>query len=317
MENFAITVDDTGIATLSFDVPGKSLNTITASVQTDLDRIVERLRGDPAIVGAILRSGKATGFCAGADLKEMLGDIERWRGCDTPEERAVGVADAGGLSRRIRALETCGKPIVGIVEGLALGGGLELVLGCHHRLVVDNPDLKLSFPEVGIGLLPGAGGTQRLPRLIGLLAAMPYLLDAAPISLADAIAGGIFHRALPADALTDAARRWILDGGSAVAPWDEKGFKLPGGGPNTPSGYAQFGPAIAARLAGGHATAPAAILKCLYEGVQVPIDAGLRIENRYFFNTARSEEAAERIQSFLQSRSSRPKPVEGNARGTD
>lgn len=299
MENFSFEVDTSGIATITFDMPGRSFNTITQSVQRDLDVVVERLRSDPAIVGGILRSGKSTGFCAGADLKEMVGDIERWRCGDTPEERLAGVADASGLSRRIRALEACGKPVVAIVEGLALGGGLELVLGCHRRLAVDDATLMLRFPEVELGLLPGAGGTQRLPRLMGLVNSMPYLLDGTPITLEDALACSIVHQALPAGALVDAARKWILDDGTPVAPWDEKGFRIPGGGPHTPAGYMQFGPAMASRLAGGYAPAAAAILKCLYEGVQVPIDAGLRIESRYFYNTARSQAAGERVQAFL------------------
>ncbi|MFA7584578.1 MAG: enoyl-CoA hydratase-related protein [Novosphingobium sp.] len=311
MDNFTIEIDGDGIALVTFDVPGRSMNTITASVQRDLDELVIRLTDDPAIRGAVLRSGKASGFCAGADLNEMLDDIKRWRAARTQEELRDGVADAAGLSRRIRALETCGKPVVAVVEGLALGGGLELVLGCHYRIAADKTDLHIAFPEAGIGLLPGAGGTQRLPRLAGLAASVPYLLDCKPIALADAVTAGVFHAALPAEQLLEAARGWILGGGSAVAPWDEKGFKVPGNGPHSLAGYAQFGPAIAARLAGGQTPATGNILKCLYEGLQVPIDAGLRIESRYFFNTARSPQAAEHIAGFLASRASRVKPAPG------
>ncbi|MGD9665265.1 MAG: enoyl-CoA hydratase-related protein [Novosphingobium sp.] len=308
MDNFTIKIDGDGIALVTFDVPERSMNTITASVQRDLDELVIRISSDSAIRGAVLRSGKANGFCAGADLKEILDDIERWRAARTQEELRDGVADAAGLSRRIRALETCGKPVVAVVEGLALGGGLELVLGCHYRIAVDKTDLHIAFPEAGIGLLPGAGGTQRLPRLTGIAASIPYLLDCKPIALADAVAAGVFHAALPTEQLLDAARRWILEGGSGVAPWDEKGFKVPGNGPHSPAGYGQFGPAIAARLANGQTLAVGNILKCLYEGLQVPIDAGLRIESRYFFNTARSPEAAKHITTFLASRAARVKP---------
>lgn len=309
MNNFSIEIDGDGIALVTFDVPGRSMNTISKSVQRDLDTLAERLSDDAAIRGAILRSGKASGFCAGADLKEMVDDIESWRTAATQEELRAGVEDAGSFSRRIRALETCGKPIVAIVEGLALGGGLELVLGCHYRLAVDNADIKLSFPEVGIGLLPGAGGTQRVPRIIGIVAAVPYIVDGAPITLETAVATGLLHAKLPADQVMAEARRWILEGGSAVAPWDEKGFAVPGGGVHSAVGQTQFGPAMAARLAGGQKLAVGNVLKSIYEGSQVPVDAGLRIESRYFFVTARSEEARERVAAFLD-RKSGARPAE-------
>jgi 3-hydroxyacyl-CoA dehydrogenase/enoyl-CoA hydratase/3-hydroxybutyryl-CoA epimerase len=236
--------------------------------------------------------------------------MERWRTARTPEQLAAGVADAGGFSRRIRAIETCGKPVAAVLEGLALGGGLELALGCHFRVAADDPALRLALPEASLGLMPGAGGTQRLLRLMGIDAVLPYLLDGKRLSAADGLAYGILHAVVPAAVLIETARRWILDGGAEIAPWDQRGFRLPGGGPHGPAGYLSFGPAVAARRAGadGDQPATASILKAVYEGAQVPMDAGLRIESRYFFNTARSDQAREKVQAFLD-RPKRPAKV--------
>lgn len=309
MENFTIEIDGDGIALVTLDVPGKPVNVISQSVQRDLDALAERLRSDPAIRGAVLRSGKAGGLCAGADLAEMLEDIARWRIAQSQEELRAAIAEAGGYSRRIRALETCGKPLAAIVHGLTLGGGLELGLGAHYRIAVDDPTLRLALPEAGIGLMPGAGATQRLIRIIGMTAALPHLLDGAPFALVDALAGGIVHAAAndAAQAL-ERARQWILAGGDPVAPWDVKGFRLPGGGPHTQAGYQIFGPAMAARLAGPQDMPGIGnILKAVHEGAQVPMDAGLRIETRYFFNTARSTQAKAKIEAFFASRAARTK----------
>ena len=151
--------------------------------------------------------------------------------------------------------------------------------------------------------MPGAGGTQRLIRLVGIDAALPYLLDCRPIDPADALAAGILHARVPADQLVETARRWVLEHPQAVAPWDEKEFRFPGG-PHTPQGYRSFAPAIAARHAAAGADQPALanILKSVYEGAQVPIDAGLRIESRYFFNTVRSPQAKAMARTFFVSR---------------
>jgi 3-hydroxyacyl-CoA dehydrogenase/enoyl-CoA hydratase/3-hydroxybutyryl-CoA epimerase len=303
MKNFSIQTDADGVALVTFDVPGKSMNVISFEVQAELEQVVKTLRDSPDIRGAVLVSGKANGFCAGADLGEIIGHFDRWRAAESQDELRQGLAESGSLSRHLRALETCGKPVAVALGGMALGGGLELALACHHRVAVDDPKLRLAFPEAGVGLLPGAGGTQRLIRLVGIDAALPYLLDCRPIDPADALAAGLLHARVPADRLLETARRWVLEHPQAVAPWDEKEFRFPGG-PHTPQGYRSFAPAIAARHAASGAEQPALanILKCVYEGAQVPIDAGLRIESRYFFNTVRSPQAKAMARTFFVSR---------------
>src|SRR3546814_3126806 len=131
-------------------VPGRSMNAISASVQRDLDVLVAAIKSDDSIRAMVLQSGKESGFCAGADLTEMPADMARWRAAETEEEKRAGALDAGGFSQRIRAIETCGKPVAAVIAGLALGGGLELALGCHFRVAVDDPKLRLALPEASI-----------------------------------------------------------------------------------------------------------------------------------------------------------------------
>ena len=166
MENFKIDVDADGIATVTFDVPGRSMNTLTSSVMAEIPQVVERIRTDEAIKGAVLTSGKDTGFCAGADLGDMAGGMLGGAGLQE-------AYDAGWrLNGALRELETCGKPVAAAINGLALGGGLELTLACHYRVVGDDSKIQLGLPEIKVGLFPGGGGTQRLPRLIGVQAAL-------------------------------------------------------------------------------------------------------------------------------------------------
>ena len=142
MENFKIEVDGDGIALVTFDVPGRSMNTLTASVIKEVGELVERIKTDEAIKGVVITSGKTTGFCAGADLGE-LGGSGGLGGSDLQAAFDAGFA----LNKAFRALETGGKPVAAAINGLALGGGLEFVLACHYRVVADLPKLQLGLPE--------------------------------------------------------------------------------------------------------------------------------------------------------------------------
>ncbi|MBX9747543.1 MAG: enoyl-CoA hydratase/isomerase family protein, partial [Hyphomonadaceae bacterium] len=179
MENFKIDVDSDGIALITFDVPGRSMNTITASVIRELYEIVAKIKSDDAIKGVVFTSGKTSGWCAGADLGEMNERGVAAEGAPkTEDEKLKAQFERGfGLNRVYRDLETCGKPVAFALEGLALGGGLEFALAGHYRVVADNPKIKLGLPESKVGLLPGAGGTQRLPRLIGVQNAAMMILQ--------------------------------------------------------------------------------------------------------------------------------------------
>lgn len=298
MENFKIDVDADGIALITFDVPGRSMNTLTSGVMAEIPQVVERIKTDDAIKGAVLTSGKASGFCAGADLGDMAGGM--LAGGSLQE-----AYDAGWkLNGALRALETCGKPVAAAINGLALGGGLELTLACHHRVVGDNPKIQLGLPEIKVGLFPGGGGTQRLTRLIGVQAAMMAMTEGKSFRPNDAKGAGFVHDVVPAGTEVDAAKAWVKGGGKAVQPWDDKGFKQPGGGPYHPVGIQNFlvGNAMIRKQTYGNYPAATNLMKAVYEGIQVPMDAALRIETRYFIKTLMTPQAQAMIRSLFLSK---------------
>ncbi len=299
MNNFTLTVDDAGVALVTFDVPGRSMNTLTSEVMRELGEVVEQIRGDVAIRGAVITSGKASGFCAGADLAEMGGGLAGGGGTDA--DRAALFETVFGINKLFRAIETCGKPVAAAIGGLALGGGLELTLACHHRVVADNDKIQLGLPESKVGLLPGGGGTQRLPRLIGAMKALPLMLEGKSVSPAEALKLGLVHQVVAADQVVAAATKWVAYGGDAVAPWDKKEFKIPGGGPYTPATAQVFvmGNAMLRKQSFGNYPAQINIMRCVYEGLQVPIDAGLRIESRYFAKTLMTPQAKAMIRTLF------------------
>jgi 3-hydroxyacyl-CoA dehydrogenase/enoyl-CoA hydratase/3-hydroxybutyryl-CoA epimerase len=299
MDNFKIDIDADGVALVTFDVPGRSTNTITASVMTDLAAVVDRLKTDAAIKGAVITSGKASGFCAGADLNELGGGAsDAEAGSDAALKAQYDAIS--GLNTTLRALETCGKPVAAAINGLALGGGLEIALACHYRVVADNPKIKLGLPESKVGLIPGGGGTQRLPRLLGVMNAAPLLLEGKEQSPQEAKALGFVDAVVPAEEVVEAAKTWVKTG-DPVARWDKKEFKIPGGGPYHPSGIQMFlmGNAMVRKSTYGNYPAQMNILKAVYEGLQVPMDAALRIESRYFVKTYNTPQARAMIRTLF------------------
>ena len=298
MENFKIDVDADGIALITFDVPGRSMNTLTSGVMKEIPEWVERIKTDDAIKGAVLTSGKASGFCAGADLGDMAGGM-------LAGGSLQDAYDAGWkLNGALRALETCGKPVAAAINGLALGGGLELTLACHYRVVGDDNRIQLGLPEIKVGLFPGGGGTQRLTRLIGVQAAMTAMSAGSSWRPNDARGAGVVHEVVAKGSEVDAARAWIKGGGKAVQPWDEKSFKLPGGGPYHPAGIQNFlvGNAMLRKQSYGNYPAVLNLMKAVYEGAQVPMDAALRIETRYFIKTLMTPQAQAMIRSLFLSK---------------
>lgn len=277
MQTLKIQVDPEGIALVVIDLPGRPMNVLTPEFQAELASTIETIAEDPAIRGAILTSRKAGSFIAGADLKEMLTKFDQ--GVTAAEGAAMSMA----LNRLLRRLETCGKPVAAAMNGLALGGGFEVALACHYRVLAQ--DANVGLPEVGLGLLPGGGGTQRVPRLIGIEKAGPILLAGRPVKAAEALKLGLIHAVAPANEVVAMARKWLLESPRAVQPWDEKGYRIPGGaGPSAPHAARSFmaGTAVTAQNTQRNYPAALAILSCLYEGPQLAIDAGLRVESKYF-----------------------------------
>ncbi|MBU6257079.1 MAG: enoyl-CoA hydratase/isomerase family protein [Burkholderiales bacterium] len=276
-------VDADQIATLTIDYPGKSMNVIDQAFLDDLHAGIDRVAADPGIRGAIITSGKAA-FVAGADLVTMEANLDRMQ--DDPVD--VALHKYGALSRAVRRIETCGKPVVAAINGTAMGGGYEICLGCHRRVMSTAAGVVVGLPEVQVGLLPGGGGTQRLPRMIGVQAAMPWLMEGKSAAAAEALQAGLVDAVAAPEELLAEARRWLLGEPVARQPWDVKGYKIPGGGPLDPRVAPAFvvGNTMLMARTHGKLPAPLAIQSCLFEGLQLPIDKALRIESKYLLDTA-------------------------------
>ena len=275
-----------GVATLTWDCTGRSMNVLDEPSLTSLREHIEALRDRDDVRGVILTSDRDH-FAAGADL-ELVTGLFAMR-----DDPARLVEAASVFQHTLRALETCGIPTVAALPGTALGGALEVALACRHRILADNPRARIGLPEVSLGLLPGAGGTQRLPRMIGFEAALPLLLEGKKLSPAKALKAGLVDDVVEPDALIAAALAWLDTEPSAVAPWDARGYRVPGGAVQSKAGMQAFtaGNAMVRQKTYGNYPAPHAILSCVYEGLQVPIDVGLAIETRHFVRLLRSEQA--------------------------
>lgn len=301
--NFTVDTDADGIALVTWNMPDRSMNVFTEEVMNELDKIIDQVVADAAIKGAVITSGKDS-FSGGADLtmlQKMLAVFAKEKGKD-PEKAAKLLFDnAGRMGGLWRKLETSGKPWVSAINGTCMGGAFELSLACHGRVAADSEKVKMALPEVKVGIFPGAGGTQRVPRLTDQQQALQMLTTGQTLSPQKAKAMGLIHEIAEPGKLIETAKAMIRNGLKAVQPWDEKGFKLPGGQIYSPAGFNLWPPAIAIlrRETYGNYPAAAAILKCVYEGLLVPFDTGLRIEQRYFTEIMQSKEAAAMIRSLF------------------
>jgi len=304
MSNFKLDIDTDGIAVVTWDMPGRSMNVIDMDVIAELAAIVDKVEADAAIKGAVAISGKDT-FCGGADLTML----ERMAAVYADTVRAKGTEAAAQLvfdeSRKLsllyRRIETCGKPWVCALNGTAMGGGFELALACHQRIAADNAKTRLGLPEIKIGLFPGAGGTQRVARMLAPADALQFLLKGDQLKVERARAMKLIDNVVPPADLIKAAKDWIKAGGKAVKPWDEKGFKLPGGAVYSKAGMMVFPPANAIYRRETYDNYPAAraILQVVYEGLQLDMDTALRVESRWFAKILRSPEAAAMIRTLF------------------
>jgi len=277
-KNFKIETDADGIALVTWDIPGRSMNVLDETTITELEAIVKQTSADAAVKGVVVTSGKEA-FSAGADLSMLEGMNRRY----TDLLKAKGEVAANQMvfdeSRKsslvFRSIETSGKPWAAAINGLALGGAFELTLSCHYRVAAENPKTRLGLPEVNVGLFPGAGGTQRVPRIVPPQDAMQLLLKGEAVNLAKAKALKLIDAIVPAGELIKSAKDWIKGGGTAVAPWDTKEFRLPGGPVYSKAGMMMFpaGNAIFRRETYDNYPAARAIMQCVYEGLQLPIDA--------------------------------------------
>jgi 3-hydroxyacyl-CoA dehydrogenase/enoyl-CoA hydratase/3-hydroxybutyryl-CoA epimerase len=301
--NFTLDIDTDGIALVTWDMPDRSMNVFTEEVMNELDKIIDTVAGDAAIKGAVITSGKDS-FSGGADLtmlQKMLTIFAREKARDPEKAARLLFDNAGRMGGLWRKLETSGKPWVSAINGTCMGGAFELSLACHGRVAADSEKVKMALPEIKVGIFPGAGGTQRVPRLTDQQQALQMLTSGQTLSPQKAKSMGLIHEIAAPGKLVETAKAMIRNGLKAVQPWDEKGFKLPGGPIYSAAGANLWPPAIAIlrRETYGNYPAAAAILKCVYEGLLVPFDTGLRIEQRYFTEIMQTKEAAAMIRSLF------------------
>ena len=301
--NFTVETDTDGIALIIWDMPNKSMNVFTQEVMEELDAIVDKVTEDEAIKGAVITSGKIT-YSGGADLTMIGSMFERIREekARNPDGAAQVLFDQiGRMTGLFRKLETCGKPWVSAINGTCMGGVFEMSLACHGRVAAEGDAVKMGLPEVKVGIFPGAAGTWRVPRLTNQQDALMMMTTGQNLTPKKAKSLGLIHEIAAPDALIEAAKQMIRDGLKPVQPWDEKGFKLPGGKVWSPQG-AQLWPAVSANLrkqSYGNYSAAFAIVKCVFEGLQVPFDTGLRIEQRYFTEILQTPETFAMVRSLF------------------
>jgi 3-hydroxyacyl-CoA dehydrogenase/enoyl-CoA hydratase/3-hydroxybutyryl-CoA epimerase len=300
--------DEDGIVTLTLDDPEQSANTMNAAYGQSIRAALDRLEAEKdAITGVVITSAKKT-FFAGGDLNDLK---------KVTPENAHEFADMVREGKAVlRRLETLGVPVVAAINGAALGGGFEITLACHHRIVVDDSKAVVGFPEVQLGLLPGAGGVIRTVRMLGIAnALLQLLMQGQRLRPAQAKELGVVDEIVSTrEELVPAAKAWIKANPEAQQPWDVKGYKIPGGTPSNPQ-LAQNLPAFPAnlrkQLKGANYPAPKEIMAVAVEGAQVDFDNALEIEGRYFVDLAKGQVAKNMIQAFffdMQAVNNRPRP---------
>jgi len=302
MTDFTMTTDAEGVAIITWDMPGRSMNVMTRDSMQELNGLIDAALADEAVKGIVINSAKLD-FAGGMDLN-TLASIRDEAG-DDPAKALFDFTMAG--HNMLRKIERAGmdernkggKPIAAALPGTALGIGLELPLACHRIFAADNPKAKIGLPEIMVGIFPGAGGTTRLVRKMGAMAASPLLLEGKLNDPKKAKAAGVIDEVV--DDPVTAAKEWVLSEPNIVKPWDEKGYKMPGGAPYHPAGFMTFVGASAmvnGRTKGVYPAAKA-LLSAVYEGAMVPFDTALKIEARWFTHVLMNPSSANMIRSLF------------------
>jgi len=322
MTDFKYDVDADGIAIITWDAEGKSMNVLTREAFGLVEEYIDRALGDDAVKGVVITSGKKD-FAGGMDLN-VLATIREESG----ENPAQGLFDFTMNGHRIlRKLERAGmdaktnkggKPIACAINGTCAGIGTEIALACHYRSMTDNPKAKIGLPEILLGIFPGGGGTIRYSRMVGAVNAAPVLLEGKMLDPKKAKSTSLVDE-VAADPL-EAARQWVLNAKDAdiVKPWDQKGYKMPGGAPYHPAGFMNYVGASAMVHGKTQGAFPAAkaLLSAVYEGALVDFDTALRIEARWFTHVLMNPSSSAMIRSLflnkqaLEKGAVRPKAIE-------
>lgn len=297
LTQFRIEPRDSGIIHLVFDAPGRSMNVFSEQAIIDLGLFSEWLHRSDAN-GVVVSSGKGSGFCAGADLSELGSAYEMIVAAPPADRFDLAYEHFFRLSHAIRRLETAGKPVAAAIAGVALGGGCELALGCHHRVLARTPRAFMGLPESGVGLLPGAGGTQRMPRLVGLELGLEVLLQGRNLAGVEAHEAGLVHELVEAGDEVAAAERWLLsDQAHATQPWDRADYRSARHDEIEASLTSHRERELSRML--GHEPAPLAILDCVELGLIQPIDGAIRAEMSVFAHLIQRPEPRNMIRTMF------------------
>lgn len=296
LEQFRLEFHDNGLVHLVFDVPGRTMNVFSNAAIHELGAFAAWL-GTSDVRGVLIRSGKDTAFCAGADLTELGVAYDMIVAAPPRDRFTIAFDHFFPLSAALRALETAGKPVAAAIAGLALGGGCELALAAHHRVLVDSERAAMGLPESLVGLLPGAGGTQRLPRLIGIDQALPILLDGARLAGKAALDAGLVDAVVAPGEEVAAAERWLLAADAPRQPWDSTEWSAP----RSAAVSASIDPVRTRVLAetGGLYPAPIAILDCVEYGLPQCFDGAIRSEMAIFAHLIQRPEPRNMIQTLF------------------
>ncbi len=303
-ENFRVETGADGIALVTWDMPGRSLNVFTAKVMDELEAIVEAIAGDANVKGVVIKSGKKD-LSGGADITMIHGLLSEFHARskrDTAAAKEELLHESARMSRLYRRLETCGKPIVVCVEGVCMGGATELALAAHGRVMADDKATRMALPEVKIGIFPGAGGTQRVMRMADAQAGLEYLLKGSGADAKKAKAMKLVDEVVPREKLVETAKAMLAAGLKAVKPWDVKGWKPEGAARVfSPAGFQLWPAANALYRKETYDNYPGAryLLQSVFEGLQLPMDAALKVESRYFAHVMQTKEAAAMIRSLF------------------
>ncbi|WP_417720950.1 3-hydroxyacyl-CoA dehydrogenase NAD-binding domain-containing protein [Salipiger sp.] len=306
MTDFTMTTDAEGVALITWDTPGKSMNVMSLDGFAQLDGFIDAALADDAVRGIVITSGKPGSFAGGMDLN-IIAKMREEGGDDPAGAIFAGIMRIHAILRKIERAgmdpktNKGGKPVACALPGTALGIGFEIPLACHRIFAADNPKASIGLPEIMVGIFPGAGGTTRLSRKLGAMAASPFLLEGKLSDPKRAKMAGLIDEVC--DDPVAAAKAWVLQAGDAdiLKPWDAKGYKMPGGAPYHPAGFMTFVGASAMVNGKTKGVYPAAkaMLSAVYEGALVPFDTALKIEARWFTSILLNPSSSAMIRSLF------------------
>jgi len=283
---YTIDIDSDGIATLTLAMEGRA-NKINDVFIEGLARAWDEIEGHDAIRGVVLTSGHKD-FCVGADLEMIYRERD-------PARLIGGLEVFNRVHRRMEM----GVPVVAALAGSALGGGYELALATHHRIAV--PGIKVGLPEVSLGLIPGGGGTQRLPRLIGIQGALEVITQGQILRADKALAKKLVDEVVEPGELLDRAKAWLRDNPRAKQPWDESRFRWAPPRPGSADARNLFlgASAMAFKKTAGAFHAVEHAISAVQEGSLVDLDNALRIEGRHFAKLVVSDQSKDMIRTLF------------------